>query len=88
MPLYCIKNYENLDENLDNLEFVNNINLPNKCQNKFFQKESSTSNGEHSWTDKFNDLIDISSNMIDFERNGKTPNLSVRGCFIHIVIIY
>ena len=66
LPLYCIKSYENLDENLDNLEFVDNINLPNKCQNKFFQKESSTSNGEHSWTDKFNDLIDISSNMIDY----------------------
>ena len=40
LPLYCLKNYEDLDENLDNLEFVDEINLPNKCQNKFMNYES------------------------------------------------
>jgi hypothetical protein len=40
LPLYCLKNYEDLDENLINLEFVDEINLPNKCQNKFMNYES------------------------------------------------
>ena len=36
LPLFCLKNYENLDENLNNLEIADEINLPNKCQNKIF----------------------------------------------------
>ena len=35
LPLYCLKNYENLDKDLNNLEFADEIYLPNKCQNKF-----------------------------------------------------
>ena len=66
LPLYCLKNYENLDENLDNLEFVDEINLPNKCQNKFLMKENTTLNVEYSGNKKINDLIDISSNAIDY----------------------
>ena len=31
LPLYCLKNYEYLDEDLDNLEIADDINLPNKC---------------------------------------------------------
>ena len=38
LPLYCLKNYKSIDfniDNLSNLEFSDEINLPNKCQNKF-----------------------------------------------------
>ena len=34
LPLYCLKNYEELDEDLEEFEFSDKINLPNKCQNK------------------------------------------------------
>ena len=66
LPLFCLKNYENLDVNLNNLEFVDEINLPNKCQNKFFKKDNSTSKTEYPGNNKISDLIDISSNAIDY----------------------
>ena len=66
LPLFCFKNYENLDENLDNLEFVDEINLPNKCQNKFLNYISSTRNSENSKNNKNNNLLNISSNEIDY----------------------
>ena len=66
LPLFCLKNYENLDENLNNLEIADEINLPNKCQNKFFRKDNSTSNVKYKENNKINDLIDISSKEIDY----------------------
>ena len=67
LPLYCLKNYEDLDEDLDNLEFVDNINLPNKCQNKFLKYESFTSDTQYTGNVKIKNSLDISSNMIDYE---------------------
>ena len=66
LPLFCLKNYENLDKDLNNLEFADEIYLPNKCQNKFFKKENSISNTKYPGNNKINDLIDISSNAIDY----------------------
>ena len=43
LPLYCLKNFEDLDKDLNNLELADEINLPNKCQNKFMNYESSLS---------------------------------------------
>ena len=49
LPLYCLKNYEELDKDLNNLEIGNEINLPNKCQNKFenFRKDIDNKNSPH-----------------------------------------
>ena len=69
LPLFCLKNYENLDENLNNLEFVDDINLPDKCVIQFWNEESSTSNIENlgnSNINKISDLIDTSSNVINY----------------------
>ena len=67
LPLYCLKNYENLNENLDKLEFADDINLPNKCQNILLKEKSLTSNDEYLDDDNINDLIDISSNLINYD---------------------
>ena len=64
LPLYCLKNYENLDKDLNNLEFTDEINLPNKCQNQFFKKKNS--NTKYPGNNIINNLIDISSNVISY----------------------
>ena len=67
LPLYCLKNYEDLDEDLDNLEFADEINLPNKCQNKFINYESSSSNSEYNGNDKILKLLDVSLDPINYD---------------------
>ena len=67
LPLYCLKNYEDLVDKFDNLNITDNINLPNKCQNKFFKYENSTSNNEYPANNKILDLIDYSSNVINYD---------------------
>ena len=67
LPLYCLKNYEELDENLAQLEFVDEITLPNKCQNRFLKYERATSNTKYSGNNTNKDFIDISSNIIDYD---------------------
>ena len=47
LPLYCLKNFKDLDENLNNLEFSNEINLPNKCQNRFTNFDTTDENLEY-----------------------------------------
>ena len=67
LPLYCLKNYEDLDEDLDNLEFADEINLPNKCQNKFINYESSNPNSEYIGNKKILKLIDASLDPINYD---------------------
>ena len=67
LPLYCIQNYENLEENFDNLEFADEINLPNKCQNKFLNYDSPNTNSENSENNKIINLLNISSDEIDYD---------------------
>ena len=67
LPLYCIKNYENLEENFDNLEFADEINLPNKCQNKFLNYDTPNTNYENSENNKIINLLNISSDEIDYD---------------------
>ena len=66
MTLYFLKNYKNLDKDLNNMEIADEINLPNKCQNKFFKKENSILNTKNPGNNKINNLIDISSDSIDY----------------------
>ena len=35
LPLFCLENYENFDDDYNNINFASKINLPNKCENKF-----------------------------------------------------
>ena len=67
LPLYCLKNYENLEDNFNNLEFVDEINLPNKCQNKFLNYDSEIINSENSENNKIVDLLRISSDEIQYD---------------------
>ena len=56
LPLYCIKNLDN-DFNIDNIEFVDEIILPEKCQNNllYYNNEFNNDNGNT----KNKDLKDI-----------------------------
>ena len=67
LPLYCLKNYEDLDKDLDNLEFSNEINLPNKCQNKFINYESSSPNSEYKGRNRIKKLIDSNLDPINYD---------------------
>ena len=67
LPLYCLKNFEDLDEDLDNLEFADEINLPNKCQNKFMNYESSSSDNQYTGNNKFLKFINASFDPINYD---------------------
>ena len=67
LPLYCLKNYEDLSEDLDNLEFANEINLPNKCQNKFMNYESSILHSQNTDNNKFLEFIHTSLDQINYD---------------------
>ena len=67
LPLYCLKNYEDLDEDLDNLEFADEINLPNKCQNKFINYESSSTNSEYNGNSKILKLVNSNIEPINYD---------------------
>ena len=67
LPLYCLKNYEDLSEDLDNLEFADEINLPNKCQNKFMNYESSILHSQNTDNNKFLELIHTSLDQINYD---------------------
>ena len=87
LPLYCLKNYEYLDEDLDNLEIADDINLPNKCQNKFFNYESSIINDEYPVNDIIIDFIDFSSNVMnyDYVKFIYSPLNQLQGYFLFII---
>ena len=67
IPLYCLKNYEDLDEELEDMEFSDKINLPNKCQNKFTSYETTKSNSHYSGSNKILKLIDSSVSSINYD---------------------
>ena len=67
LPLYCLKNYKNLDENLDNLEFSSEINLPNKCQNKFTKYETLKEHIEYRGNNKLLRFIHFSFDSINYD---------------------
>ena len=69
LPLYCLKNYEDLSDDLDNLEFTDEINLPNKCQNKFMNYETENSETQNTGNndDKILKLIESSLDPITFD---------------------
>ena len=67
LPLYCLKNYEDLDEDLEDIEFSDKINLPNKCQNKFTSYETTKSNSHYSGNNKILQLIDASVTSINYD---------------------
>ena len=66
LPLFCFKNYKDLDVNLNNFEFSNEINLPNKCQNKFINYRSDSSNSSNA---KIPKLLNISLDSINYDYN-------------------
>jgi len=66
LPLYCLKNYEDLDEDLEEFKFSDNINLPNKCQNKFTSYETSKSISHYDGNNKILKYIDSSVSSIDY----------------------
>ena len=35
LPLFCLENYENFDDDYNKINFASKINLPSKCENKF-----------------------------------------------------
>ena len=67
LPLYCLKNYIDLDEDLDNIELSDKINLPNKCQNKFTSYETVISNQGYEGNNKILKLIDYSLDSINYD---------------------
>ena len=67
LPLYCLKNYEELDEDLEEFEFSDKINLPNKCQNKFTSYETHMSNQHYNGNNKILQYIDSSVTSIDYD---------------------
>ena len=67
LPLYCLKNYEKLDEDLEKFEFSDKINLPNKCQNKFTSYETHLSNLHYHGSNKILQYIDSSVTSIDYD---------------------
>ena len=67
VPLYCLKNYDDLDMDLDNLEFSDEINLPNKCQNKFINYDSSPKDNEFKGRNKLAKLIDSKLEPINYD---------------------
>ena len=67
LPLYCLKNYENLDENLDNLEIAGEINLPNKCQNKFMNYEYPNLDAQYTGYNKILEILNISLDLINYD---------------------
>ena len=67
LPLYCLKNYEKLDEDLEKFEFSDKINLPNKCQNKFTSYETHLSNSHYHGSNKILQYIDSSVTSIDYD---------------------
>ena len=67
LPLYCLKNYIDLDEDLDNLELSDKINLPNKCQNKFTSYETESPNQGYEGNNKILKLIDASLDSINYD---------------------
>ena len=66
LPLYCLKNYPELDEELENLEISDKINLPNKCQNKFTSYETKKNNSHYFGDNLILQLIDSSLEEIDY----------------------
>ena len=66
LPLYCLKNYEELDEDLEDFEISDKINLPNKCQNKFTSYETHLSNSHYTGNNKILRLIDSSVISINY----------------------
>ena len=67
LPLYCLKNFEDLDKDLNNLELADEINLPNKCQNKFMNYESSSSDNQYTGNNKFLKFINASFDPINYD---------------------
>jgi len=67
LPLYCLKNYIDLDEDLDNIELSDKINLPNKCQNKFTSYETVIPNQGYEGNNKILKLIDSSLDSINYD---------------------
>ena len=67
LPLYCLKNYEELDEDLEDFEISDKINLPNKCQNKFTSYETHLSNSHYTGNNKILRLIDSSVTSINYD---------------------
>ena len=67
LPLYCLKNYEDLDDDFDNLEFADEINLPNKCQNKFKNYKISNSDNLDIGNNKFLKFMNISLEPMKYD---------------------
>ena len=67
LPLYCLKNFEDLDKDLHNFEIADSINLPNKCQNKFLNYETSNKSSEIGITNKIIKLLNLSFDVIDYD---------------------
>ena len=67
LPLYCLKNYEDLSDDLDNLEFTDEINLPNKCQNKFMNYRTSSTDTQNTGNNKILKLLDASLDPTTFD---------------------
>ena len=67
LPLYCLKNYENLDSNLDNLEFASENNLPNKCKNKFENYKNIRTESNDKSNFDFKKFLDSSLKPINYD---------------------
>ena len=65
LPLYCLKNYPELDEALENLDLADKINLPNKCQNKFTSYETKRNDTHYLGDNLILQLIDSSLKEIE-----------------------
>ena len=55
-------------DNFDDLEFAEEINLPNKCQNKFLNYDSPNTNYENSENNKIINLLNLNTaSVVDME---------------------
>ena len=67
LPLYCLKNFQDLDNNLDNLEIADTINLPNKCQNIFMNYETVNESSEFDFNNKIIKRFNFTYDIINYD---------------------
>ena len=70
LPLYCLNNFKSLKKDgykFSENDYAKKINLPNKCQNKFMNYESSSSDNQYTGNNKFLKFINASFAPINYD---------------------
>ena len=66
LPLFCLKNYKK-DKDLNNIEYIENITLPNECQNSYNAYLNSIEEGFKSHTPEYDPVLKINYGLNNLE---------------------